>query len=120
MLSNIIDRFEICLKAEIKILNKYYELYGSDKDGMTYAQDKEIQFQKGIIANWKCVIKKLNKIQKQAITQDEIIDLMVHNELTIKNVVDSAIWYNKLIGVGLIRLGDDLQDYCYNKIEGAK
>ena len=33
---------------------------------------------------------------------------------TLTEVIDAVVEINGIIGVGLISLGDDLKDYCYN------
>lgn len=42
------------------------------------------------------------------ISQDELAQYMIENEITVKDVVDTVIEKNRLIGVGLIGLRDDL------------
>ncbi len=50
-------------------------------------------------------------------TKEEIKELLLTRNLQITDVIDIVIELNAFIGVGLITLGDDLKEYCYNKIE---
>lgn len=48
--------------------------------------------------------------------ENEVIDNMIeHQGLTITKVIDRVINRNAIIGVGLISLGDQLKEYCYDK-----
>ena len=47
---------------------------------------------------------------------DDIKKLLVEGKLTLTDVIDAVIDLNKLIGVGLISLGQGLNDYCKSKI----
>lgn len=47
----------------------------------------------------------------------EIKKLVLEQELTITDLIDVVIEINGFIGVGLISLGDDLKQYCYDKIK---
>jgi len=58
------------------------------------------------------IIKNKPNLKKKK----KIEDFMTSNNITLENVLDAVIHNNGLIGVGLIRLGDDLQKFCYNKI----
>jgi hypothetical protein len=49
--------------------------------------------------------------------KEEIKQLLI-NGLTIQEVIDAVIEINGIIGVGLITLGDNLQQYCYNNKSG--
>ena len=49
--------------------------------------------------------------------KDKIKQLVLDEGLTITDLIDVVIELNGFIGVGLIRLGDDLKDYLYNKIK---
>ena len=46
--------------------------------------------------------------------KDKIKDLVLNEGLTITDLIDVVIELNGFIGVGLIRLGDDLKQYLYN------
>jgi hypothetical protein len=48
--------------------------------------------------------------------QYKIEQLMIDNDLSLIDVVDAVIEANGIIGVGLITLGDQLQEHCRNKI----
>jgi hypothetical protein len=52
--------------------------------------------------------------QLNTISKDEIKRLMLEEGLTITDMIDVVIELNGIIGVGLITLGDQLQDYCHN------
>lgn len=54
---------------------------------------------------------------KNEITQQEIIDLMLHKGLTMEKFIDAIIDVNKIIGVGLITLGETMNIYCRNNKE---
>ena len=51
-------------------------------------------------------------------TKEQIKKLMIDEGLTLTDMIDVVVDVNGIIGVGLIRLGDDLQDYCHEKIIG--
>jgi len=55
----------------------------------------------------------MNKISKE-----EIKNLIIERDLTLTDVIDVVIELNSLIGVGLVTLGEDLNDYCRSKING--
>ena len=46
----------------------------------------------------------------------EIERLLLEEELTITDVIDTAISLNGIIGVRLITLGEQLNEYCISKI----
>tara|TARA_Y100001938_G_scaffold9364_1_gene11628 strand:- start:1222 stop:1377 length:156 start_codon:yes stop_codon:yes gene_type:complete len=46
--------------------------------------------------------------------KERIKDLVLNEGLTISDLIDVVIDLNGIIGVGLIRLGDDIKDYLYN------
>ena len=48
---------------------------------------------------------------KQTLSQDQIEELLTNGKITLTNVVDAVINLNGIIGVGLITLGDDLNQY---------
>jgi hypothetical protein len=48
--------------------------------------------------------------------QEEIKKLVLENGLTITDLIDAVIDLNGIIGVGLITLGTDLNEYCISKI----
>ena len=50
------------------------------------------------------------------LTKDVIKQLLIDGKLTLTDVIDSVIDLNRLIGVGLISLGQGLNDYCKSKI----
>ena len=54
---------------------------------------------------------------KKKIDKKEIERLVLEEELTIMDVIDVVVGINAIIGVGLITLGDVLQQYCYDKIK---
>jgi hypothetical protein len=47
----------------------------------------------------------------------KIKELMLNEGLTITDVIDCAIEVNGIIGVGLITLGEKLNDYCTKKLQ---
>lgn len=47
----------------------------------------------------------------------EIKELVLNKGLTITDLIDVVVDINAFIGVGLIRLGDNLQEYCYEKTQ---
>jgi hypothetical protein len=51
--------------------------------------------------------------------KNKIKQLVIDEGLTITDVIDVVVELNGFIGVGLIRLGDDLKEYLYDKIKGA-
>jgi hypothetical protein len=50
------------------------------------------------------------------ITTEEIEQLVLERELTLTDVIDVVIKLNGIIGVGLIILGEGLQEYVFDKI----
>ena len=42
--------------------------------------------------------------------------LLLEEGLDVYDLIDEVIEINGFIGVGIIRLGDSLKDYCYNKL----
>jgi len=48
-------------------------------------------------------------IDKEKIKQD-----VLDGNITITAVIDAVVEVNGFIGVGLITLGENLRDYCYN------
>ena len=50
---------------------------------------------------------------------ETVRNMIINDELTITDVIKVVIELNGIIGVGLISLGDNLQEYCYKykKIE---
>ena len=52
--------------------------------------------------------------------KEKIKTLVKKEGLTLTDLIDVVVELNGFIGVGLIRLGDDLKDYCYDKIKENK
>ena len=42
---------------------------------------------------------------------------MKDGKFTLTDVIDAVIQTNGMVGVGIISLGDNLKDCCYNKIK---
>ena len=51
------------------------------------------------------------------ITKKEIEYLVKYKNLTISDLIDVVIELNGIIGVGLITLGKNLNEYCRTKID---
>ena len=49
--------------------------------------------------------KRLNQLREE----------IKHGHFTLVEVIDAVVEINGIIGVGLISLGDDLKNYCYEK-----
>jgi hypothetical protein len=50
-------------------------------------------------------------------TNEELADFLIDNEITLAQVVDVTIDTNSIIGVGLVSLGDSLREHIlFNKI----
>lgn len=49
-------------------------------------------------------------------SKEELIGLMLTKGLTIEQLIDTVVEYNGIIGVGLITLGNQLKEYCTDKI----
>ena len=47
-------------------------------------------------------------------TQETIIQMIKHEGLTLTQVKDAVIDVNGFVGVGLITLGDEIQQYIYH------
>ena len=45
---------------------------------------------------------------------DQLKGQIKAGHFTLTEVIDVVVEINGIIGVGLISLGDDLKDYCYN------
>lgn len=54
--------------------------------------------------------KKTEPVYPNKLIRQMILD----GDLTITAVIDEVIQLNGFIGVGLITLGDQLKEYCYN------
>lgn len=52
-------------------------------------------------------------------TKEELKELIIHKGLNLTDMIDIVIELNGYIGVGLITLGDQLKEYCYNKIQNS-
>ena len=50
---------------------------------------------------------------------EQLKEELKHNHFTLVEVIDAVIEINGIIGVGLISLGDDLKNYCYQKAQGG-
>lgn len=48
--------------------------------------------------------------------KDKILRIILEEGLTITDVIDVVIEHNGIIGVGLITLGEQLDQYCRSKI----
>tara|TARA_Y100000401_G_C8261279_1_gene193448 strand:+ start:581 stop:763 length:183 start_codon:yes stop_codon:yes gene_type:complete len=48
---------------------------------------------------------------------DKIVKLLVDNDLNIYDVLDATIKENGIIGVGLIRLADEIVEYIHSRIK---
>ena len=53
-------------------------------------------------------------------TRQAIIQLLIDNDLTLTDVIDAVIEVNGFIGVGLITLGDQIQQYIYHHKKMSK
>jgi len=51
--------------------------------------------------------------------RSKIIDLVINEGLTIEDIIDTVIEINGIIGVGLISLGEHLNNYCKSNIKPA-
>jgi hypothetical protein len=49
-------------------------------------------------------------------TQEEIIKMLQDEDINLAAVIDAVIEVNGIIGVGLITLGENLNDYVISKI----
>jgi hypothetical protein len=48
---------------------------------------------------------------------DKIVKLLVDNDLNIYDVLDATIKENGIIGVGLITLADEIEEYIHSRIK---
>ena len=48
--------------------------------------------------------------------RQEIIEALKAGTLTLTDVIDAVVEVNGIIGVGLVTLGGQLNDYCLSKI----
>lgn len=51
------------------------------------------------------------------ITKEQIKELVENHNLELKDLIDVVIELNGFIGVGLISLGDNLQEYVHSQIK---
>jgi len=51
---------------------------------------------------------------------EQLKEELKHNHFTLVEVIDAVVEINGIIGVGLISLGDDLKNYCYQKAGDVK
>jgi hypothetical protein len=58
----------------------------------------------------------MNENTENKITHEEIEELIRSKGLTVQDVIDVVIDINGIIGVGLITLGGNLNNYCKSKI----
>jgi uncharacterized Fe-S cluster-containing MiaB family protein len=49
--------------------------------------------------------------------KEELKKLILEEKFTLADVVDTVVEINGTIGVGLITLGEQLRQYCLNKID---
>jgi uncharacterized Fe-S cluster-containing MiaB family protein len=49
--------------------------------------------------------------------KEELKKLILEEKFTLADVVDTVVEINGIIGVGLITLGEQLRQYCLNKID---
>ena len=52
--------------------------------------------------------------------KEQLKQFILKGKLTITDVIDMVIDINGIIGVGLITLGEQLHDYCTNKIKTSQ
>ena len=52
--------------------------------------------------------------------KEKIKTLVEKEGLTLTDLIDVVVELNGFIGVGLVQLGDNLKDYCYDKIKENK
>ncbi len=121
-----IDKTIQRIEAELKLAKiKLSELLENERlNETTRYETNLIYVQDGIIEGLRTSLSvlKADKHTKETkdITKSEIESMMINQGLTITNMIDVVVDLNALIGVGLIRLGDDLKQYCYDKIDGGK
>ena len=51
-----------------------------------------------------------------AYTKEQIKKMLIDGQLTLTGVLDATIELNNLVGIGLVSLGQGLNDYCKGKI----
>lgn len=54
--------------------------------------------------------------KNQDLSKDQIKQLVLENGLTITDLIEVVVDLNGFIGVGLITLGDQLQEFTHNLI----
>jgi hypothetical protein len=47
----------------------------------------------------------------------KIIDFMIENDIELQDILEAVIEHNGIIGVGLVSLGDGIQNYLTNRIK---
>jgi len=60
---------------------------------------------------------KTHKTTPNVKDNELIKQLVLNGNLDLQQLIDIVIELNGFIGVGLISFGDNLKDYCYNKIK---
>ena len=85
----------------------------------TSESNQSVEYLKEKIQNLEFEIQQLENRkhdeQKEYMKNIEIQKIINHfknNDFTITDIIDAIIEYNGIIGVGLISLGDSLQEYC--------
>ena len=72
--------------------------------------DKKLQIIKDMVIEYTDI-----KISKEGLRK-----LIMDGKFTLTDVIDEVIEINGLVGVGILTLGDNLKQYCYNKTENEK
>lgn len=49
--------------------------------------------------------------------KEELKKLILEEKFTLADVIDNIVEINGIVGVGLITLGEQLKQYCLNKID---
>lgn len=81
--------------------------------GVTYAQEKAMEH--GSMFGWETKGADPATYEENEIKKEEIRHLLLNRGLMINAVIDEIIAINGYVGVGIITLGDQLKDYCYNR-----
>ena len=89
-------------------------------DYITSESNQSVEYLKQKIQNLEFEIEQSEnkKITEQKeymknIEIEKIINHFKNNDFTITDIIDAIIEHDGIIGVGLISLGDDLQEYCH-------
>jgi len=73
-----------------------------------------------------CTLRRISKPLQENPGWDKTVRLeqmkqeLIHGHFTLTEVIEAVIEINGLVGVGIISLGDDLRNFCYEQVGGRQ